>query len=1008
MEHENRYPHLDDTEFPDVETVDVYEYENEYDYSRWTDNVRIKLCNVPWESDGSNAVKFDNEEERDKWFDNLEGETKEFPSMFHEMPKQNVKVPVPFPVAMTYNYVVVDIPVMPTEGLPLEFESSKNRYKRTFWFILDVQSTAPNTTELVLMQDYWTNYVNSVEIPFMMLRRGHAPMSKTSVEKYLTDPMHNNDYLLAPDVSYGRESIAHSQKWFPFGNGTKFLCVACTMPLDKFITRAYQTTPSINSTPVFEDMTENNLEVSPWSVWTQPVPSWSEYTSGRPDGTSPNATRSERIMQDYDITEWRWALGNQDYHDTTVHIDHLHDMGVHSGVSVYAILSTDAEEFLNQMDTCYPQWYSTVLGAFDVSGDMFEIKRTVTVLCESSFTVYEVRECEGLLGTINLKKADFKYSSRYADITKLYTFPYSWLELQDDSGRVVEVHVEELSSNAELKFKTSMAFPWINYNAFFEGIGGDGNPAVFEWRNVNGTDTEMNIECSDWRRLMFSHSIPVFALYQQAERRWGCENAGTIEYGRLGAMTKYRNADDGANTSQWNERDMALVTEANKIDAADAQYNAAVYTANATATNEKNNAQVDKDNIDDSTAQAQKNVGYACTAERKNQEKNSRAASDMLKWSDAEQGAAVWYDLQQQRSTLNYNLDASFATTMINGVAGVVAGAIGGTAGGSFASGGGITPHGQLGAIAGVGVGAVNMLSSSMCFGFTASKDVNIFNASCEAAVNKLNNAVNYSGLRNFILNGVYLTDSGATVQSANVDMGVPTTISNDPKDGVSYWVTDNACDAKEKQAKETKEVNQANAKRTCDNVKGASGDVGTADRMKNARINAAAAIRDSEKRRAARHRYRDYNNRIATQNTLTRQAKRTMIQDRRDLETGFVDAAHSMPVTCGQYIGDASDDVMKWRGLQVKVRTQTDSAIAQAGDQMLRYGYMVNQSWDFDGFNVMPKFTYWEVEDLWLFGGEKGIPEDGQEYIKSMLKKGVTVWHNPDDMGRYSIYENR
>lgn len=982
MEHENRYPHLDDTEFPDVETVDVYEYENEYDYSRWTENVRIKLCNVPWESDGSNAVKFDNEEERDKWFDNLEGETKEFPSMFHEMPKQNVKVPVPFPVAMTYNYVVVDIPVMPTEGLPLEFENAKNRYKRTFWFILDVQSTAPNTTELVLMQDYWTNYVNSVEIPFMMLRRGHAPMKKTSVEKYLNDPMHNNDYLLAPDVSYGRESIAHSQRWFPFGNGTKFLCVACVMPLDKFITRAYQTTPSVNSTPVFEDMTENNLEVSPWSVWTQPVPSWSGYTSGRPEGTSPNATRSERVMQDYDIQDWTWALGGQDYHDTTVHIDHLHDMGIHSGVSVYAILASDAEEFLDQMDTCYPQWFSTVLGAFDVSADMFEIKETITVLCESSFTVYEVRECEGLLGTLNLTREDFKYSSKYSDIAKLYTFPYSWLELQDDSGRVIEVHVEELSSNAELKFKTSMAFPWINYSAFFDGIGGDGNPSVYEWRNINGSSTEMNLECSDWRRLMFSHDVPVFALYQQAERRWGCENAGTIEYGRLGAMTKYRNADDGANTSQWNERDMALVTEANENDSATAHYYNTETIADAERDNLKTMAEAEQTNENALAEMRKTNTTTATKAERDMAILQSRGAAMVAAYGNVKNGLDCQANINAALIQQGIEITQSIATTVISNNASVVGGAVSGAA------------FGPVGAVVGAGAGTVQAIAATVSLPVTIMADkaaLTISNTLSQALVE--NAQANTKDSTKYMC-GYYPTGYSLTGGTASYD--------GDAEDGITYKSTDKHATSLDTQATLDRSTHISNAT----NIKNAKDTC--ADHRYTQTADGARHVRDARIRNAARTRYRDYNNRIATQNTLTRQAKRTMIQDRRDLETGFVDAAHSMPVTCGQYMGDASDDVMKWRGLQVKVRTQTDSAIAQAGDQMLRYGYMLNQSWDFDGFNVMPKFTYWEVEDLWLFGGEKGIPEDGQEYIKSMLKKGVTVWHNPDDMGHYSIYENR
>ena len=89
-----------------------------------------------------------------------------------------------------------------------------------------------------------------------------------------------------------------------------------------------------------------------------------------------------------------------------------------------------------------------------------------------------------------------------------------------------------------------------------------------------------------------------------------------------------------------------------------------------------------------------------------------------------------------------------------------------------------------------------------------------------------------------------------------------------------------------------------------------------------------------------------------------------------------------------------------------MKVKTQKPGEIAPAADQMLRYGYTLGQLWNFAGFNLMQHFTYWQCEDLWLTGGA-GVIESAQEQIKRILRAGVTIWSDPDEIGHVSIYDN-
>lgn len=91
---------------------------------------------------------------------------------------------------------------------------------------------------------------------------------------------------------------------------------------------------------------------------------------------------------------------------------------------------------------------------------------------------------------------------------------------------------------------------------------------------------------------------------------------------------------------------------------------------------------------------------------------------------------------------------------------------------------------------------------------------------------------------------------------------------------------------------------------------------------------------------------------------------------------------------------------------LSVNVVTESKSAIRQAATQFLRFGYALNQAWDFDGWNKMRNFTFWQVSDIWATGVD-AVPEEGQDAFRRMLYDGVTVWKAPEKIGKVSIYDN-
>lgn len=104
-----------------------------------------------------------------------------------------------------------------------------------------------------------------------------------------------------------------------------------------------------------------------------------------------------------------------------------------------------------------------------------------------------------------------------------------------------------------------------------------------------------------------------------------------------------------------------------------------------------------------------------------------------------------------------------------------------------------------------------------------------------------------------------------------------------------------------------------------------------------------------------------------------------------------------------------ATGDHSKWANglmaLHYHIKTQSDDAIARAGDYFLRYGYAYNGNCQFTNFNIMRYYTFWKCQEVWLSSDR--INSNVIDKFKNILETGVTVWRNPADMGNVSIYDN-
>lgn len=161
------------------------------------------------------------------------------------------------------------------------------------------------------------------------------------------------------------------------------------------------------------------------------------------------------------------------------------------------------------------------------------------------------------------------------------------------------------------------------------------------------------------------------------------------------------------------------------------------------------------------------------------------------------------------------------------------------------------------------------------------------------------------------------------------------------------------------------------------------------ANRSTRAQVDTAGYMRDTNKEFADFAARGDYEMAIAGINARVQDAK--LIQ----------------PTTSGQMGGDAFNLSMYQWSVDARVKMMQSGAMAAIGEFWLRYGYRINRFLPIpQNLKVMTKFSYWKLMETYLTSSQ--CPESFRQTIRGILEKGVTVWNDPNDIGRIDIGDNR
>lgn len=145
--------------------------------------------------------------------------------------------------------------------------------------------------------------------------------------------------------------------------------------------------------------------------------------------------------------------------------------------------------------------------------------------------------------------------------------------------------------------------------------------------------------------------------------------------------------------------------------------------------------------------------------------------------------------------------------------------------------------------------------------------------------------------------------------------------------------------------------------------------------------------------------------NAARTRNQAVTNAKRSMLTTRDNATNTYRDMYNQPPAPVGAYSGDPWSDEMAQRAYTIKVRTQTRSALMQAGMYMLRYGIASNKLYSDPNLTPCRHFTYWRASDVWLICDK--ATNEALDGIRTMLTTGVTIWMNPDEIGGDYVADN-
>lgn len=870
------FPHISDNVFPNVPSA--LEPVNDFDYERWSEyETKITLCNAPWGTSEvqvgqrvtgglGKVVKFANDRERDNYFNTLPNKL-EFTTPYRGFSQTSIQVNLPFDMLINYNYCYIEYSPATSDDVLLDYEGVDG-VKRIYFFIRDLKYRSPSNSELILLLDYWTTFINSIEWLSLGLERGHAPVKAVSVDSYIANPIENCELLLHEDITSNNPGIRSADsEQYVFNAGTQYVLISSSADMIR------------------------TLQNGRVKTLCNPIDKGDTFN----------------------------------FYSAAVAIDKI-------------------EALINLINTTSPQFIATIQGVYIIENTYLNLGNPTTI---GNIPIYPVMGGKvDLNASYTFTKNSFKFDDKYKKLAKLYTYPYSYLEVTDWRGGVHVVRVEDCPGTLTLETMSNIAAPFVAIQAAILGVGG-GTRNNITFKNVKTLHYYSQGREHDYT---FTWPIPCYAVTQQPsidyeihtvhDRAQRAEENATNNTNALAAnATAYNNAIDSNATSYTNDVNTNTTNNTN-----------ALATNDTVHTNQANNIARIKENLD--TEQLLQTEIKAI---------NNRLISDETANNETKLEADMNTDLATSVAITGAENEAVSITASHNQAMGVIGqaamGAVTAATAGSIVPGVGTVAGAVIGGIGGAAAGIVGAEQ----IGFSAMVSMTTNDALARASRdNTMHKKAHASA---------HMTESERLRKGYN-----------------------DSCNAKTQQRVAEIGINNRNTDNTANDLSKTTGDANANRTLTTANTNAANTKNTAD------------NNALRTKETADANANRTKATADNAIQRAMDQAGLGEPRVFGNYLG-GNDTNIKPIGLDFSIITQDKASIAYAGEQFLRYGYYVNRWVDFTTFNLCDKFTYWKCFDF-VTGAIK-LPDAFVDRIKSLLLGGITVYSKPEYITEATLYNN-
>lgn len=394
--------------------------------------------------------------------------------------------------------------------------------------------------------------------------------------------------------------------------------------------------------------------------------------------------------------------------DSTAHVPYVSTYDACGAPSyfTFAIDPADWAEFGQNADADVPQFKQTVVGVYFVDRSLVATHSDFTFCGVTCRLLNQVGSLSGPIR--DLSREDFGLPEQVAGFAKLYTYPYSYLEVTDHTGNARQIRVE--STGGEVGWQTALSFaaPYVTQSCIVTGVG-EGEVAT-SWSNLLGHSFESS---GEWAHLLYTWRVPTYAVTLAASVRAKYErlyphNQAVVEYTK-----DYDNTVAVANTEHTNERNQTECMSAN--NALTVANNSANNSRKISAETQINAAQLNKLTADRTADNYMVYTGNEATQ-----------AANLASQSNNEASGAA-------------NAIASTAA----GVGGVLTGALTGSALGPAGMAGGAL-IGAASALAGLGQTAVSTTNTSASLQVAFTNNEQVANATMANNTVKTQNAQEY------------------------------------------------------------------------------------------------------------------------------------------------------------------------------------------------------------------------------------------------------------------------